>query len=106
IARTLAETGLAPERLHLEITESSMVDDPDVAIATLQALRDLGIHLAVDDFGTGFATLSSLKYLPADCIKIDRSFVDGLGQDPQDTAIVHAVIAFAKMLGLHITGEG
>jgi diguanylate cyclase (GGDEF)-like protein len=106
IAQTLAETGLDPERLHLEITESSMVDNPDVAIATLQALRDLGVHLAVDDFGTGFATLSSLKHLPADCLKIDRSFVDGLGQDAQDTAIVHAVIAFAKMLGLRITGEG
>ncbi len=106
VAQTLAETGLDPGRLRVEITESSMVQDPEVAIATLRALRKLGVHLAVDDFGTGFATLSSLKQLPVDGLKIDRSFVDGLGRDAQDTAIVHAVIAFAKMLGLYVTAEG
>jgi diguanylate cyclase (GGDEF)-like protein len=106
VTQTLTQTGLRPHQLRLEITESSMVHDPNSAVATLQSLRDLGVHLAVDDFGTGFATLSSLKRLPVDCLKIDRSFVAGLGQDAQDTAIVHAVIAFAKMLGLRVTGEG
>jgi EAL domain-containing protein (putative c-di-GMP-specific phosphodiesterase class I) len=106
VTRTLDETGLSPWQLRLEITESSMVHDPNSAIATLQSLRAVGVQLAVDDFGTGFATFSSFKQLPVDSLKIDRSFVSGLQQDPQDTAIVHAVIAFGKMLGLRVTGEG
>jgi diguanylate cyclase (GGDEF)-like protein len=106
VAHTLAQSGLDPRRLTLEITESSMVVDLDAAGATLQALRDLGVRLAVDDFGTGFSALASLKHYPVDSLKIDRLFIDGLGQDTQDTAIVHAVIAFAKTLGLKVTAEG
>jgi EAL domain-containing protein (putative c-di-GMP-specific phosphodiesterase class I) len=73
-----------------------MVDDLGTAVATLAALRGLGVHVAVDDFGTGFSALGALKHYPVDSLKIDRSFVDGLGRDAQDTAIVHAVIAFPR----------
>jgi diguanylate cyclase (GGDEF)-like protein len=106
VAEALARSGLDPRRLTLEITETSMIDDPGTAEATLAALRELGVHVAVDDFGTGFSALGALKHYPVDSLKIDRSFVDGLGRDAQDTAIVHAVIAFAKTLGLRVTGEG
>jgi diguanylate cyclase (GGDEF)-like protein len=106
VAQALASSGLEPRRLTLEITETSMVDDLGTAEATLAALRRLGVHVAVDDFGTGFSALGVLKHYPVDLLKIDRSFVDGLGRDAQDTAIVHAVIAFARTLGLRVTGEG
>ena len=106
VAQTLAACELDPHRLTLEITETSMVEDLDAATATLYRLRELGVRVAVDDFGTGFSALASLKHYPVDSLKIDRLFVDGLGSDAQDTAIVHAVIAFAKTLGLTVTAEG
>jgi diguanylate cyclase (GGDEF)-like protein len=106
VAQTLAAAGLDPRRLTLEITETSMIDDLDAATATLHVLRELGVWVAVDDFGTGFSALATLKHYPVDSLKIDRLFVDGLGDDAQDTAIVHAVIAFAKTLGLQVTAEG
>jgi diguanylate cyclase (GGDEF)-like protein/PAS domain S-box-containing protein len=103
---TLKETGLAPRHLKLEITESVAMENSDLTVATLWKLKDLGIHLAIDDFGTGYSTLSYLKHCPADTLKIDRSFVDGLGRTQEDTAIVRAVIAFAKALNLSVTAEG
>jgi EAL domain len=106
VAQALARSGLDPGRLTLEITETSVVDDLGRAEATLAGLRESGVQIAVDDFGTGFSALGALKHYPVDSLKIDRSFVDGLGSDAQDTAIVHAVIAFAKTLGLQVTGEG
>nr|MBA2255278.1 EAL domain-containing protein [Chloroflexota bacterium] len=72
----------------------------------LRALRDLGIRITVDDFGTGYSSLSSIKVLPVDALKIDRSFIDGLGTDRGDTGIVLAIIAFARALGLIVTAEG
>jgi diguanylate cyclase (GGDEF)-like protein len=101
----LRRAGLAAQRLTLEITETSMILDMTAATATLLALRELGVRLALDDFGTGFAALDSLR-LPVDVLKIDRSYVAGLGRIPQDTAIVHAVIAFARMLNLSVVAEG
>jgi diguanylate cyclase (GGDEF)-like protein/PAS domain S-box-containing protein len=106
ITRTLAETGLPASRLKLEITESSLAHDMDHAIRTLDELKALGIQLSIDDFGTGYSSLNYIKRLPIDCLKIDKSFVDGLGQDAHDTAIVRSVIELARSLDLEITGEG
>jgi EAL domain-containing protein (putative c-di-GMP-specific phosphodiesterase class I) len=106
IKRAVREAGIEPHTLKLEITESVIMNDADAAVAKLQALKELGIKIAIDDFGSGYSSLSYLKRFPVDTLKIDRSFVDGLGQDPHDTAIVEAVIALAKSLNLSVTGEG
>jgi EAL domain-containing protein (putative c-di-GMP-specific phosphodiesterase class I) len=106
VAEVLARSGLDPHRLTLEVTEISVVDDLGAADTSLQELRTLGVHIAVDDFGTGFAALGTLEHYPIDSLKIDRSFINGLGRDAHNTAIVHAVIAFAKTLGLRVTSEG
>jgi diguanylate cyclase (GGDEF)-like protein len=105
ILRTLEETGLKPGHLKLEITESVMMHDVPT-IGTLQELKGAGSELVMDDFGTGYSNLSYLKRLPIDSLKIDRSYISGLGSDAGDTAIVHATIAFARALGLNITAEG
>jgi diguanylate cyclase (GGDEF)-like protein/PAS domain S-box-containing protein len=106
IVSCLQQTGLDPGCLKLEITESVALDNTEETIATLQALRRLGIHIAIDDFGMGYSALGYLKHYPIDTLKLDRSFVDGMGQDIEDTAIVNAVIVFAKTLSLSITAEG
>jgi EAL domain-containing protein (putative c-di-GMP-specific phosphodiesterase class I) len=82
------------------------MQDAQATIDTLQALKALGIRVAIDDFGTGYSSLSYLKRLPVDTLKIDRSFVNGLGLDTQDTAIVDSVVALARTLQLSVTGEG
>ena len=106
VARTLQETGLDPHSLMLEITEGVLMTDAEASIVTLKKLRDVGVQLAIDDFGTGYSSLGYLKRFPVDILKIDRSFVDGLGTDPEDTAIVEAVITLARTLGLVATAEG
>jgi EAL domain-containing protein (putative c-di-GMP-specific phosphodiesterase class I) len=106
VARTLRETGLAPGCLKLEITEGIIMRDVEATIATLWQLKELGVQLAIDDFGTGHSSLAYLKRLPLDVLKIDRSFVKGLGSDQADTAIVRAIISLAKSLGITVTGEG
>jgi diguanylate cyclase (GGDEF)-like protein len=106
IRRALASARLDPSRLKLEITESVVMADAETTVETLHALKALGIGLAIDDFGTGYSSLSYLKKFPVDTLKIDRSFVDGLGEDAQNTAIVQSVVALAKALGLSVTGEG
>jgi len=105
IRRALRAARLDPSALKLEITESVLMADAQSTVETLQSLKALGIGLAIDDFGTGYSSLAYLKLFPVDTLKVDRSFVDGLGEDPQDTAIVHSVVALAKALGL-VTGEG
>jgi EAL domain-containing protein (putative c-di-GMP-specific phosphodiesterase class I) len=97
---------IEPRLLKLEITESVLMQDVDATVATLHALKALGIQLAIDDFGTGYSSRSYLKRFPVDTLKIDRSFVSGLGHDAHDTAIVRSVVSLAKTLNLSVTGEG
>jgi diguanylate cyclase (GGDEF)-like protein/PAS domain S-box-containing protein len=102
----LAHSGIAPERLELEVTESMLVQDPDHVRRILGALTALGTGLAIDDFGTGYSSLSYLKLLPVNRLKIDQSFVRDIGHDTNDEAIVRAIIALADNLGLETVAEG
>ncbi|MFN8132484.1 MAG: EAL domain-containing protein [Solirubrobacteraceae bacterium] len=98
--------GVAPARLCLELTESAF-QAPDAArLAALDEVTALGAYLAIDDFGTGFSSLSQLKRLPVEALKIDRGFVDGLGSDPDDSAIVASILSLARAMGLHVVAEG
>jgi EAL domain-containing protein (putative c-di-GMP-specific phosphodiesterase class I) len=106
VAEALAISGLEPHLLVLEITESVLMTDRELAVTILHALRSLGVRLSIDDFGTGQSSLGYLKTLPVDSLKIDRSFVDGLGADPDDSAIVAAVVHMGHALGLTVTAEG
>jgi EAL domain-containing protein (putative c-di-GMP-specific phosphodiesterase class I) len=105
VASTLRASGLPATSLKLEITESAM-HDADASDVLMRRLTDMGVRLAVDDFGTGFSGLSYFQRFPLDTLKIDRSFVSGLGRDSRSAAIVGATIAFAKALGLTVTAEG
>jgi EAL domain-containing protein (putative c-di-GMP-specific phosphodiesterase class I) len=106
VRKVLEEAALEPDLLWLEITESALVTDPDSASRVLRELRDLGVHLAIDDFGTGYSSLLSLKRYPVELLKIDRSFIEGLGTDPDSDAIVTAVIRLAQSLNLTTIAEG
>jgi diguanylate cyclase (GGDEF)-like protein/PAS domain S-box-containing protein len=106
IARIVGESGLDAQYLNLEITESVGIADVGSTNTTLLKLKELGLHLALDDFGTGYSALNYLKNYPFDTLKLDRTFIDGLGRDAEDTAIVHAAIAFANALNLRVTAEG
>jgi EAL domain-containing protein (putative c-di-GMP-specific phosphodiesterase class I) len=106
VQRALEQAGLSPTSLRLEVTEGVIMRDTESSIRTLQKLKNLGIRLAIDDFGTGYSSLSYLKMLPLDVLKIDRSFVRGIGQNTEDDAIVQAIISLAKSLGLAVTAEG
>jgi EAL domain-containing protein (putative c-di-GMP-specific phosphodiesterase class I) len=99
-------TGMLPSDLHLEITESMMMENPARALSTLEAVADMGIDIAVDDFGTGHSSLSYLKDFPIHYLKVDRSFVMGLPDDQDALAIVRAIVAMAKNLKLKVIAEG
>jgi len=106
VARTLDETGAPPDRICLEITESALMHDLEHSIQVLRSLRELGVGIAVDDFGTGYSSLSYLKRLPASVLKIDSSFIAGLGRDERDRAIVESVVNLAATLHQHAVAEG
>jgi diguanylate cyclase (GGDEF)-like protein/PAS domain S-box-containing protein len=106
VRRVLHATGLAPERLCLEITESVLMDDVRASVKALLDLKTLGVQLAIDDFGTGYSSLSYLRRFPVDVVKIDRTFVAGVGVDPAADAIVAAVINLSHALGLSVVAEG
>jgi diguanylate cyclase (GGDEF)-like protein/PAS domain S-box-containing protein len=106
VASALRDADLSPEDLQLEMTESILMDDASTTITILERLKGLGIRLGIDDFGTGYSSLSYLRRFPVDVLKIDKSFVSGLGQDPQDSAIVAAVVSLADTLGLTTIAEG
>ncbi|UYF99916.1 putative bifunctional diguanylate cyclase/phosphodiesterase [Halomonas sp. GD1P12] len=106
VKKVLEETGLEPSHLELELTESALVLNPEVALTILVELRGMGVTLSVDDFGTGYSNLALLRRLPIDRLKIDRSFMSHVVTDVQDAAIVKAVIALAQSLNLQVVAEG
>ncbi len=106
VVNALEASSLSPERLEIEITESALLQDCQLTQRHLKALRDLGVHITMDDFGTGYSSLSYLLSYPIQSIKIDRSFVKGLGEQPNPTAIVKAITTLACSLGLSTTAEG
>ncbi len=106
VAHALAQTGLGPDLLELEITESMMMAHPERAAETLLEIREMGVHLSIDDFGTGYSSLARLKKFPIESVKIDRSFIGDIANDSDDAAIVSAVIAMAHHLRLNVVAEG
>jgi EAL domain-containing protein (putative c-di-GMP-specific phosphodiesterase class I) len=106
VARVLQEHALPPASLEIEVTESVLMVDPELCLETALRLNDLGVGLSIDDFGTGYASLSYLKRLPIKALKIDQSFVRDLATDPDDAAIITAIIAMAHNLKLSVVAEG
>jgi EAL domain-containing protein (putative c-di-GMP-specific phosphodiesterase class I) len=102
----LIKSKVTPADLSLELTESIWMEDIEYCAKILTSFKDLGVGLVIDDFGTGYSSLSYLKLFPFDAVKIDRSFVDGLGRDSNDSALVAAIIAMSEALKLNVTAEG
>jgi EAL domain-containing protein (putative c-di-GMP-specific phosphodiesterase class I) len=106
VVAALVESGLPPQYLEIEITESLLLHDIDTAIATMHGLTSLGVMLSLDGFGTGYSSLSRLKRFPISKLKIDKSFIDGVPGGKDDRAIVGAIVALAKVLELEVIAEG
>jgi EAL domain-containing protein (putative c-di-GMP-specific phosphodiesterase class I) len=106
VADVLRDTGLEPRQLHLELTETAVLGDETLASALLSELRNTGVQVWLDDFGTGFSGLSHLRRVPIDGVKIDRSFVADILRDPDDLALTTAIIAMAHSLGIIVIAEG
>jgi EAL domain-containing protein (putative c-di-GMP-specific phosphodiesterase class I) len=102
----LADYGLSPEALTLEITETVLMRDPTAAAIRLRALKALGVRIAIDDFGTGYSSLAYLRQFPVDALKIDRSFITGISSSREASALMHTLIQLGKTLGLETLGEG
>jgi diguanylate cyclase len=106
VVAALNDSGLAPEHLLLEVTESVLMEDTEANIETLSRLKDLGVRLAIDDFGTGYSSLSYLRRFPVDVVKIDKSFIDGITGGPEESALARAIISLGQTLKLHTVAEG
>jgi EAL domain-containing protein (putative c-di-GMP-specific phosphodiesterase class I) len=102
----LAETGMSPDNLEFEITESVIMQHPEYAENILSAITDLGIHISIDDFGTGYSSLSHLKRFSVNTLKIDKSFVRDVSENSTDAAIATAIIAMGNSLNLNVIAEG
>ena len=105
-ARCCSDTGFSPQLLELEVTENILLEDDAMALDTFRRVQELGVHIAFDDFGTGYASLTYLKKFPLDRLKIDQSFVRNLRGDTDDAAIVGCTINLGKLLGLSVIAEG
>ncbi|MFE5486851.1 aminotransferase class I/II-fold pyridoxal phosphate-dependent enzyme [Streptomyces sp. NPDC056527] len=106
VRRTLSSSGLAPGTLVLELTETVLMRKDEQIRTTMRALRDLGVSIAIDDFGTGFSSLSYLREFPIDVLKVDKSFIDDIGTDRQQLALVEGIVRIADVLGLNVVAEG
>ena len=98
--------GVSPSRFQIEITETAIFDDAERAADTLYRLRQMGFRIALDDFGTGYSSLYNIRKFALDCLKIDRSFIDGMGRERESAAIVHSIIHLGRALGLEVIAEG
>jgi diguanylate cyclase (GGDEF)-like protein len=106
IMESVQRAGVKPARLQIEITETAIFDDSERAADTLHRLRQMGFRIALDDFGTGYSSLYNIRKFALDCLKIDRSFIDGMGRERESAAIVHSIIQLGRALGLGIIAEG
>ena len=106
VSEAIARSGVAPSLLWLEVTESVMISEPELALATLRRMRSLGVRIALDDFGTGYSSLSLLQKFPLQRIKIDRAFVHGVADNPNDRSLVRTIVAMGRSLGLDMVAEG
>jgi EAL domain-containing protein (putative c-di-GMP-specific phosphodiesterase class I) len=106
VAAALKESGLPPELLELEITESTAMQQSDVALTTLKRLKSLGVSISIDDFGTGYSSLAYLKRFPVDKVKIDRAFVADAPGDREQATIVAAIVALSHALNIKVVAEG
>jgi len=106
IRAALYDSGMAPNLLELEITESMVMHNPEHIISILAKIKSMGVRLAIDDFGTGYSSLAQIKHFPIDTLKVDRSFIRNIPQDAEDKAITEAIIAMGKTLSLTVVAEG
>ena len=106
VMERVAQAGVTPARVQIEITETAIFDDADRAADTLYKLRQMGFRIALDDFGTGYSSLYNIRKFALDCLKIDRSFIDGMGRERESAAIVHSIIHLGRALGLGVIAEG
>ncbi|WP_082441846.1 putative bifunctional diguanylate cyclase/phosphodiesterase [Sphingomonas sp. Leaf33] len=106
VIERVQRSGVSPTRVQIEITETAIFDDAERAAETLYRLRQMGFRIALDDFGTGYSSLYNIRKFALDCLKIDRSFIDGLGRERESSAIVHSVIHLGRALGMEVVAEG